>query len=91
MYCELKSRFRHSRFAFLHELRTYLCSFGFTKSIYPRHLVLTIILRCTFFTDDEAKFNYLNNSQFSCFNTHNLFPQIINEVCYHTSENDSQD
>ena len=26
MYCELKSRFRHSRFAFLHELRTYLCS-----------------------------------------------------------------
>ena len=29
MYCgELKSRFRHSRFAFLHELRTYLCSFG---------------------------------------------------------------
>jgi hypothetical protein len=31
MYCELKSRFRHSRFAFLHELRTYLCSFGLTN------------------------------------------------------------
>jgi hypothetical protein len=31
MYCELKSRFGHSRFAFLYELRTYLCFFGFTN------------------------------------------------------------
>ena len=29
MYCELKSKFKHSRFTFLHVLRTYLCSFGF--------------------------------------------------------------
>jgi hypothetical protein len=40
MHCELKSRFRHSRFTFLHELRTYLCSFGFTKIDIPLSLSL---------------------------------------------------
>ena len=43
MYCELKSRFRHSRFTFLHELRTYRCSFGLTNRYIYCHLVLAYI------------------------------------------------